>query len=77
MIPIDIVMRDRTPVNINDSNFIIIVNLHPTDGTHSVLVIRRRTGKVFSFDSFSVDSPQLFLKEFIDLGSDERTQEYN
>ena len=45
--PIEIVMRDHTPVNIHDSNFNIIVNLHRTDGTHWVLVIRRIGGKVF------------------------------
>ena len=32
--PIEIVMRDQTPHSIGDLNFIIIVNLHPTDGTH-------------------------------------------
>ena len=44
--PIGIVMRDKTPDNINENNFNIIVNLHPTDGTHWVLVIRRRACKV-------------------------------
>ena len=51
--PIEIVMRDETPDNIKDprsgfanSNFKIIVNLHPTDGTHWVLVIRRDGGPV-------------------------------
>ena len=39
--PIEIVMRDQTPDSIRDSNFNIIVNLHPTEGTHCVLVIRR------------------------------------
>ena len=39
-------MRDEKPDNINDNNFNIIVNLHPTDGTHWVLVIRRGGGKV-------------------------------
>ena len=42
---IEILMRDQTPVNIKDSNFNIIVNIHPTDGTHWVLVISRRGGK--------------------------------
>ena len=43
--PIEIVMRDETPDNIceagsliNEPNFNIIVNLHPTEGTHWVLV---------------------------------------
>ena len=45
--PIEIVMRDQTPNNTNDPqsgfanpNCNIIVNLHPTEGTHWVLVIR-------------------------------------
>ena len=77
--PIEIVMRDQTPVNINDSNFNIIGNLHPIDGssTHWVLDIRRRGGKVYYFDSFGVKTAPLFLKEYIDLGSDKRIQEYN
>ena len=37
--PIEIVMRDRTPNKIIENNFNIIVNLHPYDGTHWVLVI--------------------------------------
>ena len=77
MITIEIVMGDQTPVNINDSNFNTIVNLNPTDGTHWVLVIRRRAGKVYYFDSFGVETPPLFLKEHVDLGSDERIQEYD
>ena len=32
--PIEIVMRDQTPDNTSEHNFNIIVNLHPTDGTH-------------------------------------------
>ena len=50
--PIEILMRDETPLTINDDDFNIIINLHPTDGTHWVLVIRRRGGKVYYFDSF-------------------------
>ena len=65
------------PEMINETNFNIIVNLHPTDGTHLVLVIRRRAGKVYYFDSFGVDTPTLFLEEYIDVGSNERIQEYN
>ena len=34
-------MRDQTTDSINDSNFNIIVNLHPTDGTHWVSKARR------------------------------------
>ena len=46
---IEIVMRDETPDSIRETvspigepNFNIIVNLHPTDGTHWVLVIKKR-----------------------------------
>ena len=44
-------MRDETPDNINEPNFNIIVNLHPTEGTHWVLVIRREGGPVYYVDS--------------------------
>ena len=61
----------------NESNFNIIVNLHPTYGTHLVLVIRRRGSKVYYFDSFGVETPPIFLEEYVDLGSNERIQEYD
>ena len=70
-------MRDEKREMINESNFNIIVNLHPTDGTHWVLVIRRGGGKVYYFDSFGVEIPTLFLEEYVDLGSNERIQEYD
>ena len=57
-------------------NFNIIVNLHPTDGTHWVLVIRREGGPVYYFDSFGVETTPLFL-EYVDLGSNERIQQYD
>ena len=82
--PIEIVMRDQTPNNTNDPqsgfanpNFNIIVNLHPTEGTHWVLVIKREDGHVFYFDSFGVETPPLFLEEYVDLGSNERIQQYD
>ena len=49
--PIEIVMRDQIPDNTSEPNVNIIVNLHPTDGTHWVLVIRREGGPVYYFDS--------------------------
>ena len=73
---IEIVMRDQTPDGINDNNSNIIVNLHPTAGTHWVLVIRREGGPIYSFDSFDVETPLLFLEEYIYLGSNERIQQY-
>ena len=67
--PIEIVMRDQTPDSIRDPNFNIIVNLHPTKGTHWVLVIRREDqrrgytdGPTYYFDSFGVETPPLFLE---------------
>ena len=81
---IEIVMRDRTPKTIgelasqiNDNNFNIIVILYQTDGTHWVLVTRREGGPVFYFDSFGVKTPPLFLEEYVDLGSNERIQQYD
>ena len=81
--PIEIVMRDQTPNNTNDPqssfaipNFNIIVNLHPIEGTHWVLVIRREDGPVYYFDSFGVETPPLFL-EYVDLGSNEKIQQYD
>ena len=82
--PIQIVMRDETPDNIceagsliNEPNFNINVNLHPTEDTHWVLVIRREGGPVYYFDSFGVETPPLFLEEYVDLGSNERIQQYD
>ena len=62
--PIEKVMRDQTPDSIREPasqitnpNSNIIVNLHPTDGTHWVLVIRREGGPLYYFDSFGVETP--------------------
>ena len=74
---IEIVMRDQTLDNTSEPNFDIIVNLHPTDGTHWVLLIRREGGPVYYFYSFGVESPPLYLEEYVDLGSNERIQQYD
>ena len=58
-------------------NFNIIVNIHPTEGTHWVLVIRREGGPVYYFESFGVETPPLFLEEFVDLSSNERIEQYD
>ena len=34
--PIEIIMRDQKPDSVANPEFSIIVNLHPTDGTHLV-----------------------------------------
>ena len=70
-------MRDKTPDNINEPNVNIIVNLHPTEGTHWVLVIRREGGPTYYFDSFGVEAPPLFLEEYVDVGPNERIQQYD
>ena len=70
-------MRDQTPDSIRDPNFNIIVKLHPTEGTHWVLVIRREGGPTYYFDSFGVETPPLFLEEYVDLGSNEKIQQYD
>ena len=75
--PIEIVMRVQTPNNISEPNSNIIVNLHPTEGTHWVLVIRREGGPVYYFDSFGIETPPLFLEEYVNLCSNERIQQYD
>ena len=82
--PIEIVMRDKTPDSINEPNFNIIIYLHPTEGTHWVLVIRREDqrsgytdGPTYYIDSFGVETPPLFLEEYVDLGSNKRIQQYD
>ena len=72
--PIEKVMRDQSPDNTCETNVNIIVNLHPTDGTHWVLVIRREGGPLYYFDSLGVEILPLFLEEYVDLGSNERIQ---
>ena len=69
--------RDQSPETIFEPNSNIIVNLHPTDGTHCVLVIRREGGPTSYFHSFGVEIPPLFLEEYIDLGSNERIPQYD
>ena len=75
--PIEIVMRDDKPEMVSEPNSNIIVNLHPTERTHWVLVIRREGGPVYYFDSFGVETPPLFLEEYVDLGSNEKIQQYD
>ena len=74
--PIEIVMRDQAPDSIEEINFNLIVKLHPIDGTHCVLAIRRYGGEAYYFDSFGIEAPPIYLEEYIDLGSDERIREY-
>ena len=75
--PIEIVMRDQSHKTICEPSSNIIVNVHPTDSKHWVLVIRRESGPTYYFDSFGVKTPPLFLEEYIDLGSNERMQQYD
>ena len=82
LITIEIVMRGQksdsireTASPIKNPNFNIIVNLYPIDGTHWVLVKRRECGPVCYFDSFGVETPPLFLEEYVNLDSNERIQQ--
>ena len=75
--PIEIVMRVQYPVSVCEPDVNINLNLHPTDGTHWVLVIRKEGGPVCYFDSFGVETPPLFLEEYVNLGSNERIQQYD
>ena len=70
-------MRDQTPDSFTNPNSNIIIKLHPSDGIHWVLAIRREGCPAYYFDSFGVETPQLFLEEYVDLGSNERIQEYD
>ena len=77
-------MRDQTLDNTSELNTNIISNLHPNEGTHWVLVIRREDGPmakhgqipIYYFDSFGIETPPLFLEEYVDLGSNGRIQQY-
>ena len=75
--PIEIVMRDDKAEMVSEPNSNIIVNLNPTEDTHWVLVIRREDGPTYYRDSFGVETPPLFLEEYVDLGSNERIQQYD
>ena len=75
--PNEIVMRDDKPEMVSEPNSIIIVNLHSTEGTHWFLVIRREGGPTYYFDSFGVETPPLLLEEYVDLGYNERIQQYD
>ena len=69
LIPIKIIMRDQTPSTIRETHFNIIVNLDPTDGSYWVWVIKMDGRNVYYFDSFGVETPPLFLEEYVDIGS--------
>ena len=42
-----------------------------------VLIIRRESGLGYYFDSFGVATPPFFLEEYVDLGFNERIQQYD
>ena len=65
LIPKEIVMRDQTPLTIKNDDFNIIVILHPADVNYWILVIRRRGGEVYYFDSFGVETTPFFLEEYM------------
>ena len=47
LLPIRIIMRDEKPEMTTETDLSIIVNLHPTDGTHWVTVIRMGGEKIY------------------------------
>ena len=69
-------MKDQTQDSFHDNKFNIIVNLHPNNGILWVLVIRRDGCEIYYFDNLDFETPPLFLEKHIDLGSDEKIQEY-
>ena len=74
LLPIAIVMTDKIPLTIFEGSCIIIINLHPTNGTHWVLVVRINYCNVFYFEISVVETPQNFLNSCVDLRSDIRIQ---
>ena len=52
-----------------------MINLHPTDGTHWVLVIETESTETYYFDSFGVETPPMFLQQYENVRSNERMQE--
>ena len=82
--PIELIMRYQIPDSIRETaspiknpNFNISVNLDPIEGTHWVLIIRREGGPVYYFDSFGIENLSLVLKEYVNIGSNERIQQYD
>ena len=69
--PIEILMGDQKPDSVCEPDVNTIVNLHPTDYTHWVLVIREG-GHMLYFDSFGDETPPLFLEEYVDISCNER-----
>ena len=60
-------MRGENFSTIIDKNFNIIVDLHPTDGTNWIFVIIGDSGEVYYFNSVNVETPTLFLEDYVDL----------
>ena len=63
LIPIEIVMRVETLHINNETKFNIIVNLHPIDGTHWVLI--GDSDEAYYFDSFAVETPPIITEEYV------------
>ena len=83
--PTEIIMRDetRTIVNplsgksVDKFNFNIFINLHPTDGTHWVLVLRGEDDKIHYFDNYGVETEAKILRKCVRLGSKEDLHLYD
>ena len=63
LITFEKVMRDQIPKTIIIEDYNIIVNLHPTDVIHWVLVIKRGTTRTYYLDNFGVETLPLFLQQ--------------
>ena len=60
LIPIEIIMRDETPLTSGKDIGNFIVNLHTTDGSHWVCFIRR-VGIVYYLESYVVETLSSFF----------------
>ena len=71
------IVNPRSGKSVDKFNFNIFVNLHPTDGTHWVLVIRGDDDEIHYFDSFGVETEPKFLRKYVRLGSKEDLHLYD
>ena len=58
----------RNGNSVDEFNIKIIVNLHPTDGTHCALFISGHLHETHYFDNFGFDTPPIFLRKYVALG---------
>ena len=68
-------MRDEIPKSIKEVSYNSIVNLQCTDGTHWVLIMKRKNNDFHYFDSHDVETKPKSLDKFVDLESDDRKKQ--